>query len=156
MPTFYNLIIEKLQKHRMILSRHANYLYKWLAHLNLTFLLLPCLFCFCEILKYVPAHNTSNKFWDQFPSHHYQCCFQVSETVSWHSSNMLQYLVGRRDLTHFCKVDHFIVFGNFLGIDLISMIYVRYDCNILSFDALARLDSNYMEVGRSTYWKQVG
>ena len=115
MSTFYNLIIEKLQKHRMILSRHANYLHKWLAHLNLTFLLLPCLFCFCEILKYVQGHNTSSKFWDQFPSHHYQCCFQVSETVSWHSSNMLQYLVGRRGLTYFSKVDHFIVFGDFAG-----------------------------------------
>ena len=46
------------------------------------------------------------------PSPHYQCCLQVSETVSWHKLwfffpvNMLQHWVGGRDLICFCKVDH--------------------------------------------------
>ena len=30
------------------------------------------------------AYNTSHKFWDRSPFPHYQCCLQVSETVSWH------------------------------------------------------------------------
>ena len=41
------------------------------------------------------TYNTSHKFLDQSPSTHYQCCLQLSKTVSWHklwccsSSNML-------------------------------------------------------------------
>ena len=64
-------------------------------------------------------HNTSHKFWDKSPSPHYQCCLQVSETVSWHklqscySSNMLQHWVGGRDLIYFCKGDHSRIFMNF-------------------------------------------
>ena len=57
--------------------------------------------------------NTSHKFWDQSPFPHYQCCLQISETVSWHklwccySANILQHWVGGRDLIYFCKVGHF-------------------------------------------------
>ena len=57
-------------------------------------------------------YNTSQKFWDQSSFPHYQCCLQVSETVSWHkrrrcySSNMLQHWGGGKDLIYFCKVDH--------------------------------------------------
>ena len=63
--------------------------------------------------------NTSHKFWDQSPSPHYQCCLQVSETVSWHkfrcrySANILQHWVGGRGLIYFCKVDHSRIFLNF-------------------------------------------
>ena len=46
----------KLQKYRIILSYHTSYLHKWLVTL-LTCLLLPCLFFFCEIPKYVQAKN---------------------------------------------------------------------------------------------------
>ena len=57
----YGLIIyfsrnEKLQKYRIILSKHTNYLHKWLVSF-LTFLLLPCFFFFNEIPKYVQAKN---------------------------------------------------------------------------------------------------
>ena len=60
MSTSYGLIIElsrneQLQKYRIILSQHPDYLYKWLVHLNLTCLLLPSLFFFYEIPEYVPA-----------------------------------------------------------------------------------------------------
>ena len=34
-------------------------------------------------LAYESNYNTSHKFWDQSPSPHYQCCLQVSGTVSW-------------------------------------------------------------------------
>ena len=34
-------------------------------------------------LVYESNYNTSHKFWDQSPSPHYQCCLQVSGTVSW-------------------------------------------------------------------------
>ena len=51
MSTSYGLIIElsrneQLQKYRIILSQHPDYLYKWLVHLNLTCLLLPSFFFF--------------------------------------------------------------------------------------------------------------
>ena len=65
------------------------------------------------------THNTSHKFWDQFPCLHDQCCLQVSETVSCHklrccySANMLQHWVRGRGLIFFCKVDHFRISINF-------------------------------------------
>ena len=64
-------------------------------------------------------NNTSHKFWDQSPSLHYQCCLQVSETVSWHkfrycySANILQHWIGGRGLIYFCKVDHSRISRNF-------------------------------------------
>ena len=69
--------------------------------------------------SFIFLDNTSHKFWDQTPSSRYQCCLQVSETVSWHklqschSSNMLQHWVGGRGLTYFCKVDYSRFFMNF-------------------------------------------
>ena len=63
----------------------------------------------------IPPH----KFWDQSPSPHYQCCLQVSETVSWrklpccYSANMLQHLVGGRVLIYSRKVDHSRISINF-------------------------------------------
>ena len=63
--------------------------------------------------------NTSHKFWDISPSPHYQCCLQISETVSWHKlrrcyfSSMLQHWAGERDLIYFWKVDHSRIFLNF-------------------------------------------
>ena len=63
------------------------------------------------IISYFCSYNTSHKFCDQFPSLHYQCYFQVSETVSWHklwcsyTSNILQHWVRGKDLIYFCKVD---------------------------------------------------
>ena len=78
-----------------------------------------------SILKLV--YNTWQTFWDQSPSPHYQCCLQVSETVSWHklrcccSSNILQHWVKGSCLIYFCKGDHSRVFINFsriwLGLD---------------------------------------
>ena len=65
------------------------------------------------------TYNTSHKFWDQSPSPYYQCCLQVSETVSWHklrccySANILQHWVGGRGLIYFCKVDHSRISRNF-------------------------------------------
>ena len=66
-----------------------------------------------------------------------QRCFvlQVSEIVSWHkpqccySFNMMQHEVGARGLIYFCKVDHSRTAEYpqiFPGIDLVSIIYVRY------------------------------
>ena len=81
-----------------------------------------------QVCRYIISH----KFWDQSPFPYYQCCLQVSETVSRHklwccySANMLQYWVGGRDLIYFCKVDHSRISINFPGIDLVSIIYVRY------------------------------
>ena len=51
----YGLIIyfsrnEKLQKYRIILSKHTNYLHKWLVPF-LTFLLLPCFFSSTRFLN---------------------------------------------------------------------------------------------------------
>ena len=70
------------------------------------------------------SYNTLHKFWDQSPSPHYQCCLQVSETVSWHklrscySSRMLQHWVGGRGLIYSCKVDHSKTFSrNWLGLN---------------------------------------
>ena len=63
--------------------------------------------------------NTLHKFLDQSSSPHYQCCFQVSETVSWqklrcrYSANILQHWVGGRGLIYFCKVGHSRIFINF-------------------------------------------
>ena len=63
--------------------------------------------------------NTSHKFWDRSPSPHYQCCLQVSKTVSWqklrccYSDNILQLWVEGRDLVYFCKVDHSRISINF-------------------------------------------
>ena len=57
-------------------------------------------------------YNTSHKFWGQSPFPHYQCCLQLSETVSWHklcccySANLLQHWVGGRGLIYFSKVDY--------------------------------------------------
>ena len=36
------------------------------------------------LIRLFVKSNTSHKFWEQSPSPHYQCCLQVSETVSWH------------------------------------------------------------------------
>ena len=61
---------------------------------------------------FTESYNTSRKFCDQSLSPHYQCCFQVSETVSWnklrccYSANILQYWVEGKGLIYFCKVDH--------------------------------------------------
>ena len=69
--------------------------------------------------QFLEGYNTSHKFWDQSPSPHYQCCLQVSETVSWHkfrcrySANILQHWVGGRGLIYFCKVDNSRIFINF-------------------------------------------
>ena len=53
-----------------------------------------------------------------------RCCY---------SSNMLKHWVGGRGMIYFCKVDHFRISENFPGIDLVSIIYVRY----CSFDRTA-------------------
>ena len=70
--------------------------------------------------KYLETYyNTSHKFWDQSPSPYYQCCLQVSETVSCHkfwyryTANILQHWVGGRGLIYFWKVDHSRIFINF-------------------------------------------
>ena len=61
----------------------------------------------------------SNKFWDQSHSSHYQYCLKICETISWHklwcshSSNILQYWVGWRDLIYICKMDHSRISVNF-------------------------------------------
>ena len=72
----YGLIIyfsrnEKLQKYRIILSKHTNYLHKWLVPF-LTFLLLPCFFFFNEIPKYVQAKNRLAHLDWHFVEHAYQ------------------------------------------------------------------------------------
>ena len=74
--------------------------------------------------------NTSHKFWDQSPSPHYQCCLQISETVSWHKlrccypANILQHWVGGRSLIYFCKVEHSRISRNFSSnwVDLNNLI----------------------------------
>ena len=65
------------------------------------------------------TYKTSHKLWDQSPYPHYQCCLQVSETVSWrklsccYSANMLQHWVGGRVLIYSRKVDHSRISINF-------------------------------------------
>ena len=76
--------------------------------------------------------NTSHKFWDQSPSPHYQCCLQVSETVSWHklrccySANILQHWVGGGAwfISAWWSIPEFPEI--FPGIELVWIIYVRY------------------------------
>ena len=81
---------------------------------------------------FIFLNNASRKFWDQSPSPHYQCCLQVSETVSWqkirccYSSNMLQHWVRGRGLIYFYRVDHLRISTNFSRNWLVSIIYVRY------------------------------
>ena len=97
--------------------------------------------CIFVTFTYSSTYNISHKVWDQSSSPHCQCCLQVSETVSWHklrscySPNMLQHWVGGRGLIYFCKLDHSRIFINFPGIDLVSIIYVRY-CRKLKTDLL--------------------
>ena len=79
-------------------------------------------------------YNTSYKFWDQSPSPQYQCCLQVSGTVSWHklrccySANMLQHWLGERRPIYFCQVDHSRMSRNFSS-DLLDLNNL---CEILS------------------------
>ena len=82
--------------------------------------------------SFIFLDNTSHKFWDQSPSSHNQCCLQVSGTVSWHklrccySANMLQHWVrgGGWFISAEWTISEFPEI--FPGIDLISIIYVRY------------------------------
>ena len=63
--------------------------------------------------------NTSLKFWIQSLSPHYQCCLQISGTVSSHklwccySVNRMQHWVGARGLIYFCRIDHSRISINF-------------------------------------------
>ena len=55
---FYDLIIElskneKLEKYRIILSQHTNYVHKWLVHLKFGMLTASMFILFCEIPNYV-------------------------------------------------------------------------------------------------------
>ena len=73
MSTPYGLIIElsrneKLQKYRIILSQHANYLHKWLLLLNLTCLLLPCCFFSVRFLNMCKPRTTFHLLWWTWPS----------------------------------------------------------------------------------------
>ena len=90
----------------------------------------------CRLLRIFRSfYNTSHKFWDQSPSPHYQCCFQVFETVPWHklpccySSNILQHWVGGRDLIYSCKLDQSRIFINF-SMNWLGLINL---CEILKF-----------------------
>ena len=58
---FWTLRDEKLQKYRIVLSQHTNYLHKWLVHLNFdTFTAAMFIFFFfSEISKYVHIHRTT-------------------------------------------------------------------------------------------------
>ena len=62
----------------------------------------------------------------------YQCYLQVSETVSWHKlqcfyfSNMMQRWVGGKGLIYLSKADPLEFQEMFPGIDLVSIIYMRY------------------------------
>ena len=94
---------------------------------NVTFFQTPFYFSFIFL------ENTSNKFWDQYPSRHYQCCLQVSETVFWHklqccySANILQHWIGGRGLIYFCKVGHSRTFTKFAR----NWLYLNNLCDIL-------------------------
>ena len=90
----------------------------------------------CRLLRiFWSFYNTSHKFWDQSPSPHCQCCFQVFETVPWHklpccySSNILQHWVGGRDLIYSCKLDQPRIFINF-SMNWLGLINL---CEILKF-----------------------
>ena len=91
------------------------------------------------------AANASHIFWVQFPCPHCQCCFQVSETVSWHklrcyySFNMLQNWVRGRSLTYFCKVDHSRISGSFSR----NWVGVNNLCEILQ-ENLHRLKEDFL------------
>ena len=121
------------------------------------------------------AYNNSHKFWDQSPSPHYQCCLQVSETVPWHkfrccdSANILQHWVGGGAwfISTKCTVPEFPKF--FAGIDLVSIIYVRYCRKIwllvcplffihwqhdLFFFSFLFSDSQFAGVKDSVKWKK--
>ena len=74
----------------------------------------------------IPFSSLSMLFASIWDSSWYKlrCCY---------SSNMLKRWVGGRGMIYFCKVDHFRISENFPGIDLVSIIYVRY----CSFDRTA-------------------
>ena len=95
--------------------------------------------------------NTSHKFWDQSPSPHYQCCLQVSETVSWHqfrccySANILQHWVGRKGLIYFCKVYHFRISRNFSrGSELVKWVYYGQNIDVVPIFYLLPLNSFFL------------
>ena len=50
------------------MSQHSNYLHKWLVHLNLTCLLLPCLFFSVRFLNMCQPRTTFYLFWWAGPS----------------------------------------------------------------------------------------
>ena len=98
--------------------------------------------------------NTSHKFWDQSPSPHYQCCLQVSETVSWYklrcfySSNMLQHWVGGRGLVYFCKVSHSRISRNFSR----NLLGLNNLCEVLSQNLRNLVNEN--EIGSYLVFQQ--
>ena len=59
-----------------------------------------------------------------------------------YSCNMLQHWVGGRDLIYFWKVGHFFPKSG-LGIDLVSIIYVRY-CGLLKITLTTNLKSMFI------------
>ena len=95
---------------------------------------MPAFFQTPFYFSFIFLDNTSHKFWDQSPSPHYQCCLQVSETVSWHklrcrySAIILQHWVGGRGLIYFCKEDHSRISINFSR----NWLVVNNLCEILS------------------------
>ena len=76
--------------------------------------------------------NTSHKFWGQSPSRHYHCCLQVSETDFRHRarfcyfSSILKHWLGGGAWFVSAKSTIPEFPETFPGIDVVSIIYVRY------------------------------
>ena len=71
MSTSYGLIIElsrneKLQKHRIILSQHTNYLHKWLVYFLICLLLL-CLFSSGKFVNVCKSRTSTYPLWRPGP-----------------------------------------------------------------------------------------
>ena len=112
------MIIEKLQKQRLILSQHTNSLHKLLVHLNLTCLLLPCLFFSARFLNigkptipYINSEvnppptsvNVVCKYLRQFSSKYLR---QVSVLLCF---QQLQHWIGRNIYVKYCRGTFYLI-----------------------------------------------
>ena len=102
----------------------------FLFNIFLIYLLFPRIFTGRMVEKKShPGAETETSNYLLWP---YQCYLQVSETVSWHKlqcfyfSNMMQHWVGGKGLIYLSKVDPLEFQEIFPGIDLVSIIYMRY------------------------------
>ena len=107
------------------MSQHSNYLHKWLVHLNLTCLLLPCFFFFlCEFTNYAPAWNnilSSLKGWP------------IRIGILWKWNSMLTQLAWDGE----CRLARFHAIRNFLTSEMYDFSRLLHQTNCLFTRQLA-------------------